>query len=161
MSQPLTKVILQLRGLSVVIDSDLAALYGVTTKRLNEQVHRNSDRFPRDFCFQLTTAEKDEVVANCDHLKRLKFSPTRPYAFTEHGALMAASVLSSERAVEVSVQLIRAFVELRTLVAEHKDLARRLDELELKYDGQFRDVFVAIRHLMTPKLPRRKPIGFR
>ena len=101
------------------------------------------------------------MVANCDHLKRLKFSPTRPYAFTEHGALMAASVLSSERAVEVSVQLIRAFVELRAFVAEHKDLKRRLDELELKYDGQFQHVFAAIRLMMEPKPNKKRTIGFR
>jgi hypothetical protein len=89
--------ILMLRRERVIIDADLARLYGVTTKRLNEQVKRNADRFPADFMFQLTAAEKTEVVANCDHLSQLKFSPQRPYAFTEHGAIMAATILNSPR----------------------------------------------------------------
>jgi len=98
-------------------------LYGVTTKRLNEQVKRNQRRFPEDFMFQLTKTEKDEVVANCDHLKKLKFSRTRPYAFTEHGAIMAANILNSDRAVEASVQVVRAFVRLRALC---RNVQRRL-----------------------------------
>ena len=98
-----------------MLDADLAGLYGVTTKRLNEQVKRNRKRFPADFMFQLTSREKAEVVANCDHLTRLKFSPTNPFAFTEHGAVMVASVINSERAVEVSVYVVRAFVKLREL----------------------------------------------
>jgi len=143
-----------------MIDADLAALYGVPTKRLNEQVRRNTKRFPADFTFQLSRAERDEVVANCDHLQRLRFSPTLPYAFTEHGALMAASVLNTARAVEVSLYVVRAFVQLREGLAAHKDLARRLDALEAKYDRQFKVVFDAIRELMTPPEPKRRPIGF-
>ena len=91
--------ILTLRGQRVLLDADIAAIFGVTTKRLNEQVKRNQDRFPKDFVFQLTTEEKSEVVANCDHLQRLKFSPVLPFAFTEHGAIMAASVLNTSQAV--------------------------------------------------------------
>src|SRR3990172_1168859 len=104
--------ILLIRGQKVMLDADLAALYGVTTKRLNEQVKRNRGRFPEDFMFQLTEREKGEVVANCDHLKRLKFSPNLPYAFTEHGAIMLATVLNSPVAVQTSIQIVKAFVRL-------------------------------------------------
>ncbi len=102
--------ILLIRGEKVMLDADLAALYGVTTKRLNEQVKRNRERFPNDFMFQLTEEEKAEVVANCDHLKRPKFSHALPYAFTEYGAIMLASVLNSPIAVQTSVLVVRAFV---------------------------------------------------
>jgi hypothetical protein len=111
--------ILVLRGMKVMIDSDLAELYGVTTKRLNEQVKRNIKRFPEDFMFQLTAEEKQEVVANCDHLKRLKFSPNMPYAFTEHGAVMLASVLNSDRAKTVNIQIVRVFSRMRQLLDGH------------------------------------------
>ena len=144
-----------------MIDADLAALYGVSTKRLNEQIKRNRRRFPEDFVFRLSRAERDEVVANCDHLARLKFSPTLPYAFTEHGALMAASVLDTTRAVQVSVYVVRAFVRLREAVLDHKDLAERLSALEARYDRQFKVVFDAIRQLMQPPEPsQRRRIGF-
>jgi len=100
------QVILLIRGQKVILAADLAGLYGVTTKRLNEQVKRNRERFPEDFLFQLTTEEKNELVANCDHLSNLKFSPKLPYAFTEHGAIMAASVLNSEQAIETSIFVV-------------------------------------------------------
>lgn len=153
--------ILLIRGEKVMLDADLAALYGVTTKRLNEQVKRNRERFPNDFMFQLTEEEKAEVVANCDHLKRLKFSPTLPYAFTEHGAIMLASVLNSPIAVQTSVLVVRAFVKLREMLATHKDLAKKLKEIEKKYDAQFKGVFDAIRELMRPPETKRRKIGFR
>ena len=156
----LDKRILQVRGKSVIIDADLAALYGVSTSRLNEQVKRNPTRFPADFMFRLSAAEKAEVVANCDHLRRLKFSPTLPYVFTEHGALMAASVLSSETAVQVSILVVRVFIEMRRAFASHEYLSRRLDELEAQYDKQFKTVFDAIRRLASPRRPA-KVIGFR
>jgi hypothetical protein len=145
----------------LILDSDLARLYGVSTKRLNEQVRRNRARFPNDFIFQLTGAEKAEVVANCDHLARLKFSSTLPYAFTEYGTIMAANVLNSERAVRTSVQVIRAFVQLRAMLASNAELSHKLNELEKKYDQQFKIVFHAIRQLMTPPPSKTKPIGFR
>jgi hypothetical protein len=153
--------ILVVRGQRVLIDADLAALYGVPTKRLNEQVRRNTRRFPADFCFQLSPAEKSELVANCDHLARLKFSPVLPYVFSEHGAVMAANVLNSPRAVETSVLVVRAFVRLRELIGPHRALVKRLDELEARYDEQFKVVFDAIRQLMAPPetKPKRK-IGF-
>ena len=101
--EQIQRKILLIRGKKMMLDADLAQLYGVSTKRLNEQVKRNHDRFPEDFMFQLTAAEKAEVVAKCDHLAKLKYSPTHPYAFTEHGAIMLAAVLSTPRAIEVSV----------------------------------------------------------
>lgn len=151
-----------------MIDADLAALYNVSTKRLNQQVKRNAGRFPKDFVFQMSRTERDEVVANCDHLRRLKFSPTMPFAFTEHGALMAASVLNTSRAVEVSLYVVRAFVELREALASHKELARRLDELESRlernlanHDHAIAGTLEAIRQLMAPPEPAKKRrIGF-
>lgn len=121
--------ILVIRDHKVMLDADLAELYGVTTRRLNEQVKRNKDRFPGDFMFKLTRGEKVEVVANCDHLHRLKFSPALPYAFTEHGAVMLASVLNSPVAVQASIQVVRVFIRLREILATHKELARKLVEL--------------------------------
>jgi len=155
------QAILFIRGEKVILDADLALIYGVSTKRLNEQVKRNRSRFPDDFMFQLTSEEKAEVVANCDHLRRLKFSPNLPHAFTEHGTIMAANVLNSERAVQASVEIVRAFVRLRLLLTSNSELSRRLDELESKYDRQFKMVFDAIRQLMAPAPPDRKQIGFR
>jgi hypothetical protein len=159
--QPIDDRILTIRGARVMLDSDLAAIYGVSTTRLNEQVKRNRGRFPDDFMFQLTAEEKAEVVANCDHLQRVKYSPTRPYAFTEHGAVMLAAVLNTPVAIAASLHVVRAFVRLRAALAEHSDLARRLDELEARYDDQFKVVFDAIRALMTPPEMPRKRIGFR
>ncbi len=126
------KTILVIRDKRIILDSDLAKLYGVTTKRLNEQVKRNRDRFPEDFMFQLKTREKAEVVANCDHLSNLKFSRALPYAFTEHGAIMAASVLNTPRAIEASVFVVRAFVKMREMLIEKRDLAKKLAVLEEK-----------------------------
>jgi len=137
-----------------------ANIYGVTTKRLNEQIKRNRDRFPEDFMFQLTKEEKDEVVANCDHLKKLKYSPVLPNAFTEHGAIMIATILNSPVAVQASIHVVRAFVKLRQILASNKELSKRFNELEKKYDAQFKVVFDAIRQLMTPPEPKRRKIGF-
>ncbi len=153
--------ILLIRGEKVMLDTDLAVLYGVTTKRLNEQVKRNRNRFPKDFMFQLTKSEKAEVVANCDHLKRLKFSPNLPYAFTEHGAIMLATVLNSSIAVRASIEVVRAFVRLRQILASDVELARKLVALEKKYDAQFKVVFDAIRQLMIPPEKPKSRIGFR
>ena len=166
--------IVVLRGLRLMIDADLAVLYGVTTKRLNEQVKRNADRFPGDFMFQLNAAEKAEVVANCDHLAKLKFSKVLPYAFTEHGAIQAANVLATPQAVEMGIFVVRAFVRMRELAVVHSDLAKRLAELEQKTEGlalshdtfsrntraQLKQVFNAVRELMTPPDPPKRPIGF-
>lgn len=162
------------RGLRAMVDVDLAGLYGVPTKRLNEQVKRNRERFPTDFLFQLTPAEKAEVVANCDHLQKLKFSKVLPYAFTEHGAIQAANVLASSQAVEMGIYVVRAFVHLRAAASSHADLAKRLAEVELKSESlelshdtfsrntrlQLRQVFDALRELMSPPEPPKRPIGF-
>ncbi|MEI6723442.1 MAG: ORF6N domain-containing protein [Betaproteobacteria bacterium] len=157
-----------IRGHKVMIDADLAALYDVPTKRLNEQVKRNAERFPADFMFRLTRRERDELVANCDHLSRLKFASAMPCAFTEHGALMAASVLNTTRAVEVSVFVVRAFVQLRETLGAHKELAKRLDELESRIERKFSShdqalagILEAIRKLMTPpESAKKRRIGF-
>lgn len=148
----------------MIFDADLARLYGVTTRRLNQQVRRNLARFPDDFMFQLTEDEKAEVVANCNHLMGLRFSPSLPLAFAEQGAIMAASVLNTARAVEASVFVVRAFVKLREILATHKELARRLTELEQHVRGQgqqIQAIVEAIRKLMTPPEPPKEAIGFR
>lgn len=161
---PIESRILLVRGEKVIIDADLAHFYGVPTKRLNEQVKRNQQRFPTDFMFQLTADEKVEVVANCDHLSGLKFSKARPYAFTEHGAIMAASVLNTARAVEVSVFIVRAFVKLRETVLQHKELAQHIARLEKRiadHDQQVLSLVKALKQLIGPKpLPKRRRIGF-
>lgn len=163
-----------LRGVRVMVDVDLAALYGVETKRLNEQVKRNRERFPADFLFQLTPQEKAEVVANCDHLQKLKFSKVLPYAFTEHGAIQAANVLASSQAVEMGIYVVRAFVHLREAASLNADVAKRLSELELKTESlelshdtfsrntrlQLRQLLDAVRELTTPPEPPKRPIGF-
>jgi phage regulator Rha-like protein len=123
--------IIKARGMNVMIDADLAELYGVNTKALNQAVKRNKERFPSDFVFQLNKKEKIELVTNCDHLSRLKYSSTLPYAFTEHGALMVANVLKSDRAVKISVYVVRAFIKLREMLLSHKELAEKLKALEI------------------------------
>jgi hypothetical protein len=156
--------ILLIRGEKVIVDADLAEFYGVPTKRLNEQVKRNKNRFPVDFMFQLTSEEKAEVVAKCDHLTNLKYSNVLPHAFTEHGALMVASVLNTVRAVEVSLFVVRAFVKLRRTISEHKELSRRLGALERRlvdHDEQIIALVEAIKKLLSPKpVPKKRRIGF-
>ena len=162
-TEKIDRAILFIRGHKVMLDSDLAAIYGVKTSRLNEQVKRNKDRFPNDFMFQLTNHEKQEVIANCDHLENLKFSRTNPYAFTEHGTIMLANVLSTPTAIETSVLIVRAFVKLRELLSTHKELERKILELESKYDQQFKLIFKAIRELMQQEQPDkdRPMIGYK
>ena len=161
--ESITSRIFLIRGQKVMLDSDLADLYGVTTSALNQSVKRNKDRFPSDFVFQLTGEEKEEVVTNCDHLSRLKFSPTLPYAFTEHGALMLGNVLKSPRAIQVSLMIVRAFVKLREMLSTHKEVAQKIEELERKlavHDEAIIRLFEAIRQLMEPPMENRKQIGF-
>lgn len=160
-TENITSRIRNIRGERVILNIDLAQLYGVSTKRLNEQIKRNKDRFPNDFMFILTQQEKDELVANCDQFKNLKYSSVLPHAFTEHGVVMAANILKSPQAIAVSIHIVRAFVQLRRMLAVHTDLAKRLDDLEKRYDHQFKIVFDAIRELMTPPPPKQKrKIGF-
>ena len=158
--------ILIIRGQKVMLDADLALLYGVETRRLNEQVRRNQQRFPGDFVFQLSAAEfanlKSQFATSSWGGKR-----KLPLAFTEHGAIMAAMILNSARATEVSVYVVRAFVQLRDTVIAHKELARRLDELEARierklstHDQAIASILDAIRQLMAPSEPKKRPIGF-
>jgi phage regulator Rha-like protein len=155
------RCIFLIRGQKVMLDHDLAELYGVRTKLLNQAVKRNMKRFPGDFMFQLTFQEARGLRSQNVTLKRGQHIKYRPYAFTEHGILMLSSVLNSERAVQVNIEIMRAFVRLRELIASHKDMAKKLAELEQKYDAQFKVVFDAIRKLMTPVPPKPSRIGFR
>ncbi len=168
------RLIYLIRGQKVMLDSDLAEIYGVTTKRLNEQVGRNADRFPPDFAFLLTRQEvanlKSQIATSS--LGRRKTSVDTPqhggrrklpYVFTEHGAIMLASVLNSPVAVQASVRVVRAFVRLREMLASNRDLAQKLVELERKFEGHdksIRNLFEAIRQLLTPPEPKRRKIGF-
>jgi hypothetical protein len=156
--------ILLVRGPKVMIDADLASLYDVETRTLVQAVKRNLDRFPEDFMFQLTAEELENwrshfVTSNPNAKMSLR---RRPYAFTEQGVAMLSSVLRSKRAVEVNIEIMRAFVRLRELLGTHKELAAKLAELEQKYDEKFRVVFQAIRQLMEPPSRQPKaPIGYR
>ena len=165
-----------LRGDKVLLDVDLARLYGVNTKRLNEQVKRNYARFPRDFMFRVTKQELTNLRSQIATSSLAEWGGRRyaPYAFTEHGALMAANILNSPRAIEVSIYVVRAFVRLRTAMATHKELARKLDELEKKtaelaskHDtlasdtkSQLTQIIATLRELMSRPQPVRRPIGF-
>ncbi len=157
------RAILMLRGHKVMLDSDLATLYAVETKVLNQAISRNIERFPEDFMFQLTEAEAAFLRSQTVTLKtgRGQHRKYLPFAFTEQGVAMLSSVLRSPRAVRVNIEIMRAFVRLREMIATNKDLARRLDELEKKYDAQFKVVFDAIRRLMAPPQKARRSIGFR
>jgi hypothetical protein len=135
----------------------------VSTKALNQAVKRNRDRFPEDFVFELTLDEKDQLVTNCDRLAALKHSSSAPYAFTEHGAVMLASVLKSRRAMEVSVFVVRAFIRMRRMLGDQRRLALKLAELESKlatHDRNFHVVFATLKQLMQPPEPKKKRIGF-
>ena len=150
-----------IRGQKVMLDSDLAQLYGVTTFNLNKAVKRNLDRFPEDFMFQLNAKEFDSLRFHFGMSKTGRGGRRyAPYAFTEQGVAMLSSVLNSKRAVKVNVEIMRAFVRLREILSTNKDLARKLEELERKYDEQFRVVFEAIRQLMSPPEPPKRRIGF-
>ena len=147
-----------------MIDKDIAELYGVTTKRLNEQVKRNKKRFPEDFMFNLSQEEKDEVVANCDHLKNLKYSPNLPFAFTEHGAVMLASVLNSDRSIEVNIQIVRIFTQIREMLLTNKDILLKLEVLEKNANQHNKDIqmiFEALKGLLNPPQEPRPRIGFK
>lgn len=149
-----------LRGKKVMLDKDLAGLYGVSTKRLNEQVKRNPGRFPEDFMLQLTWEESRFLRSQNASLKRGKHAKYRGYAFTEPGVAMLSSVLNSETAVQVNIQIIRTFIKLREILLTHKDLRRKIEDMENKYDCQFKVVFDAIKKLLAPPAKPRRKIGF-
>ena len=149
-----------IRGQKVMLDIDLAGLYEVPTKRLNEQVKRNIERFPDDFMFRLTFKEWENLKSQ---FATSSYGGRRylPYAFTEHGILMLSSVLNSQRAISVNIQIMRAFVKLRRFFASHEELKRKIAEMEKKYDGQFKVVFEAIYKLMEMEPKKIKQIGFK
>lgn len=156
-------MILIIRGHKVILDKDLAVLYGVETKYLNRQVKRNAGRFPANFMFRLAPEEKNELVTKWHRFTSLKHSQTLPNAFTEHGVAMLASVLKSERAVRISIHIINTFIRLRHELAIHRELAGRLDELEAKiekHDEKILAIFDAIRQLMSPDVRPVRRIGF-
>lgn len=157
--------ILLIRGQRVIIDADLAGIYGTTTRALNQAVKRNINRFPSDFMFQLNESEKLEVVTNCDHLSGLKYSRIPPYAFTEHGAIMAASILNSNLAVQMSLFVVRAFVRMREVLSDHRELSRQLNDLEQlvgKHDEALRGIIMTIKQLMNNSFSEKNAnkIGF-
>jgi phage regulator Rha-like protein len=157
-----TKILL-IRDQKVMIDSDIADLYGVPTKRLNEQVKRNIERFPSNFMFELNKEEKEQVVANCDHLEKLKFSPVLPKVFTEHGIMMVANVLTSERAIKVSIQIIEVFIKMREVLQSNNELLLRMEKLERslgKHDMQIAQVFQLIKQSVKEDTPRTQ-IGYK
>lgn len=165
--------ILTLRGVRIILDTDLADLYEVPTKALNQAVKRNIDRFPEDFAFRLSTEEAKELVTNCDQFAHIKHSSTLPLAFTEHGAIAAAFILNTPRAIQISAFVVRAFVQLRRMASEVTALAQRLESLEKDaaarfkdHDGKLQQVFKALRDLLgqpleVPPAPAKRPIGFR
>ena len=160
--EKIKKAIYVIRGEKVMLDRDLAFLYGVETKILNRAVKRNLQRFPPDFMFQLTGDEAEALRCQIGTSNKGRGGRRYlPYVFTEPGVAMLSSVLSSERAITVNIEIIRAFIKLRQLLASNTELARRLDELESKYDKQFKIVFDAIRQLMAKPAKDRKEIGFR
>ncbi len=153
-----------IRHQKVMIDKDIAELYGVETKHLNRQVKRNIQRFPEEFMFQLTIEERNQLVTICHRFKTMKHSSSLPYAFTEHGVAMLASVLKSDRAVKISINIIKTFVKLREMLSTNKELAHKFDQLERKiekHDEEIKLIFDAIRQLMIPPEPKRRKIGFR
>jgi hypothetical protein len=139
------EVILELRGLRVILDRDLAALYGVSTKAFNQAVKRNKARFPSDFLIQLTKVEKEQLVTDCDRFKTLKHSTVLPYAFTEHGALMAANILSSERANQMSIHVVRTFVKIREVMLEQSQLGQKVAEVESRLDTHDENIDALVR----------------
>jgi hypothetical protein len=155
--------ILLIRGKKVMIDRDLAELYGVTTKRLNEQVKRNINRFPEDFMFQLNVEEKNELVANCDRFKMLKHATVSPFAFTEHGAVMLACILNSKRAIEANIRIIRIFTAMREMIHVNQEILLKVEKLEQvvnTHDENIDLLFDAIKKLIESPPPKRNKIGF-
>ncbi len=152
--------ILLIRGQKVMLNKDLAQLYGVTTKRLNEQVRRNIKRFPEDFMFQLTWQETKFLRSQNATLKRGQHAKYKSYAFTEQGVAMLSSVLNSERAIQVNIQIMRTFSKLRQILIAHADLKRKIEQMERKYDKQFKVVFDVINRMLEPPKEPKKKIGF-
>ncbi len=158
--------IMVLRDKKVMIDSDLAGLYGISTKRLNEQVKRNLKRFPDDFIFRITSEEKELIIAQFPHLAKLKFSKVLPYVFTEYGAVMLASVLNSDKAIQVNIQIVRTFTKIRKLLADNTELRLEIEKIKKKIDVHKNNIELVFKYLdelqkkKEKRIPRKK-IGFR
>jgi hypothetical protein len=163
-TRAIASLILDLRGRKVMIDADLAATYGVETRVLNQAVKRNRERFPGDFVFSLSAAEKEKVITNCDQLAHLRFARSLPLAFTEHGAIMAATVLNSPQAVAMSVYVVRAFIRMREQLAANAAILKRLAEIDktlLQHDAALRDIYHKLLPLLQPPpAPPKQRIGF-
>lgn len=156
--------ILLIRGQRVMIDSDLAELYGVPTKRLNEQIKRNIRRFPELFMFELTREEKDEVVANCDHLNKLKHSSFLPNVFTQYGVLQAANILNSDRAILMGNRIIEVFIKMHEMLLTHKDILLKLEQMEgqvVQNSEDIQMIFEALKQLLNAPQEERKPVGYK
>lgn len=158
--------ILLIRNQKVMIDRDLAELFGVTTKRLNEQVKRNINRFPNNFMFQLTEIEKQQVVANCDHLKNLKFSSSLPYVFTEHGTMMLGNVLNSDRAIEFSIRIVETFIKMREFLSENLSIKVEIQEIKKKLENHNKNIELVFNYLdelmeKQDKKTERNKIGYK
>jgi hypothetical protein len=156
--------ILLIRGKKVMISNDLAELFGVTTKRLNEQVKRNIKRFPENFMFQLTEQEKDKVIANCDHLQKLKYSPYLPFVFSELWKVMLANILNSDRAIQVSIRIVEIYIKMRELVLSNSELLLKVEELEKRIGDQDEKIVVIFKYLkklLEYQDKPRKKIGFK
>ena len=161
--ESVTRRIYFIRGQKVMIDVDLAELYGVLTMTLNQSVKRNATRFPEDFMFRLSKQEKDEVITNCDNLGKLKFSPHLPYAFTEHGVAMLSSVLRSPKAVQMNILIVRAFIKIREILASNKEIAQKIGELEREQKSQSKHIntiYRMIEKLIEEPEKPKNPIGF-
>lgn len=154
-------LIFHFRGMKVMIDADLANLYGVPTKRLKEQVKRNIKRFPKDFMFDLSLKEKNELVANCDRLASLKHSSVKPMVFTEQGVSMLSSVLRSERAIQINIEIMRAFSRYRSLLNQNTELKEEISKLDSKLNQAFRFLLEKIDALQQQKNEPRKPLGYK
>lgn len=158
--------ILLIRNQKVMIDADIAELFGVTTTRLNEQVKRNQTRFPDNFMFELTKEEKQDVIANCDHLEKLKFSPVLPKVFTKHGIMMVDNVLTSERAIQVSIRIIEVFIKMREILADNLSIKLEIEEIKKKLSNHSKNIELVFNYLdeLIEKKDKDKPrrqIGFK
>lgn len=154
------KCILYIRKRKVMLDRDLAKLYGVETRILNQAVKRNVERFPSDFMFQLTKKEREQLITNCDRFNSLKHSNVRPFAFTEQGIAMLSSVLRSRQAVEVNIAIMRTFVRLRRILVDNSLLRKKIEAMERKYDEQFQQVFAVLREMLADDVPANPQIGY-
>ena len=146
-----------------MIDRDLAELYGVSTKRLNEQVKRNLNRFPEDFMFQLTDGEKNELVANCDRFLLMRHTTSLPYVFTEHGAVMLACILNSDKAIQANILIVRVFTSMREMVLRNKDMLLKIEKLEQRigvHDTEIQVIIETLRKMIASLPPKRNKIGF-